>query len=438
MQTRGRGQERSRGMTSSTVSKTRIVVIGAGYAGLLFTTRLAGKMGARKNHEVQITLVNDAPGFVERIRLHEYAADPAVRWRPISEIIEGTGVSFVQGRVMAINTTQRAISIETGGEARAIGYDYLVYALGSLTDRSAASGVAERAYALAPSGPLSAEALRARLPEVAAAGGRVVVCGGGATGIETAAELATAYPSLRVRLVTDGALGETWGPGVAAYMRHSLTRSKVAIYDQTRVVEARADGVVTSDGQVFLYDLLVWTAGFVARPLAREAGLPVNERDQVVVDPYMRVISHPEIYAVGDAATPREEPGSPVRMSAFTALILGAHGADSLAATLRGKTPTPLSFAYVGQGVALGRHDGIGFNTYPGQMPHRPYFTGRVMFRLRALGCRYLANVARIETRFPGSFAWVGVGRYAAQQRRKRATEADRRDMAQPVSAGSR
>ena len=114
-------------------------------------------------------------------------------------------------------------------------YDYLVYALGSGTDRQAVPGVAEYAYTLAPNGPLSAAALRETLPSVQAKHGQVVVCGGGATGIETAAEVATAYPNIKVRLVTQGSFGQFLGKAVATSIRRSLTRMGIEISDHTTV-----------------------------------------------------------------------------------------------------------------------------------------------------------------------------------------------------------
>ena len=116
----------------------------------------------------------------------------------------------------------------------------------------------------------------------------------------------------------------------------------------------------------------------------------MNERNQIVVDPFLRSISHPEIYAIGDAAHPREDPGAPVRMSAVTATIMGAHGADCLSAVLRGKSPRPFSFAYLGQGIALGRHNAIGFNNYPDDKPIPPYFTGWLGYQFREGFVRFL------------------------------------------------
>lgn len=394
---------------------------------MLFTTRLAGKM---RHSDLHITLVNEADNFTERLRLHQFAANHPMRRRPIADTLRGTGITFVQGRATSILPASHEVLVtRDDGAADAptterLRYDYLVYALGSQTERHSVPGVDQYAYTLAPRGPLSAAALRETLPEVAAASGRVVVCGGGATGIETAAEFATTYPGLQVRLVTDGALGMAWNKGIARYMRRSLERAGVAITDHTAVAAIQPGAVVTAQGEPIPFDVCLWAGGFVAPSLARESGLPVNDRDQVIVDPYLRVEGHPDIYAVGDAASPRVDPGVPVRMSAVTATILAAHGADSLVAALRGRAPKPLSFAYLGQGIALGRHNAIGFNNYPADRPVPPYFTGRLGYQVRELFVQYLAAAPALEWRFPGSFVWFGKGRFAAAQRRQRSKSA--------------
>jgi hypothetical protein len=112
-----------------------------------------------------------------------------------------------------------------------------------------------------------------------------------------------------------------------------------------------------------------------------------------------------------------------MRMAAVTAVILGAHGADCLSAVLRGKPPKPLSFAYLGQGIALGRHSAIGFNNYPDDRPLPPYFTGRSGYEIREVFVRYLAAAPRLERRWPGLFVWPGKGRYRAAQHHHPAKE---------------
>jgi len=110
-------------------------------------------------------------------------------------------------------------------------------------------------------------------------------------------------------------------------------------------------------------------------------------------------------------------------MSAVTATILGAHGADCLSAELQGRTPRPLSFAYLGQGIALGPHKAIGFNNYPDDLPRQPYFKGRLGYEGREIFVRLLATLPSIERRLPGSFFWLGKGLYAASLRKKQRGE---------------
>src|SRR5262249_48934128 len=268
--------------------------------------------------------------------------------RPIAQTLRGTGVRFVQGRVTRINLEEREVIVEDQqGQVQRMAYLYLVYALGSLPDRQSVPGVADHSYTLAPSGPPPTTALREILPAVAGRNGQDIVCGSGPTGIETAAEFARTYQRLRVRLVSQGPFGLFLGPHVARDMRRSLEGLGVEVIDHTTVAAVRAESIVTDQGLAIPGDICLWAGGFVAPSLAREAGLLVNERGQIVIDPSMRSLSHPEIYAVGDAAHPREDPGVPVRMSALTAVIMGAHGADCLSAVLRGKQPKPLSFAYL-------------------------------------------------------------------------------------------
>jgi NADH dehydrogenase len=391
-----------------------IVVAGAGYAGLLATLRLVGRL---RTQPVHITLVNATDVFVERVRLHEFAAQQPVPQRPLAGFLAGTGVTFVLGTIVHLDPDRRTLTVQTATGTQQLGYDNLLLALGSTPEQDSVPGVREHAYTLAPAGPQSAATLRARLPALHAAGGHLVVCGAGITGIEAAAEFASRYPGLHVTLLTRGAFAPALVPGVAAYARQTLHRQGVAIREHTPVIAVAADTLTTSGGPL-AYDLCLWTSGFRAPPLAGTAGLAVNERGQILVDPFLRALEHPEIFAVGDAAHPVEEPGNHVRMSAATALIMGAHGADCLSALLRGHTPRPLSFAYQGQCIALGRQEAIGFHNYPADQAHHPYFTGHLGYTVREVVERYLVATLRIERRRPGAFFWVGKGRYAAAQRR--------------------
>jgi NADH dehydrogenase FAD-containing subunit len=386
-------------------SQTQILVIGAGYSGLLATTRLAAKTRRQK---VNITLVNPMATFVERLRLHQYAANQPVKQRSIAETLLGTGVEFLQASVTAIDTQRHEVVAQTDSGPRRLPYDYILYTAGSTIDRDSVPGVRENAHTLTPTGPLSAEAMRGSLPELNRRAGRLVVVGGGATGIEAAAEFAESYPNLQVSLVTHGELAGFWGGKIQSHIVKTLTRLGVAIRDQMEVVRVEPGALVTSTGDSIPFDLCLWAGGFSVPALARASGLAVNERGQVIIDPYMRSISHPEIYAAGDSARPVDESRNLLRMAALTAVITGAHAADCLANAVNGRPQKPLDFAYVGQGIALGRHDAIGFNNFPDDQPRAPYFTGLAGFYGREFFVDVLARLPGLERRLPGVHFWPG------------------------------
>jgi NADH dehydrogenase FAD-containing subunit len=341
------------------------------------------------------------------------------------KILRASRVQFLQARVISLDPSQRSVTVlDQQQQPHELEYDYLVYALGSMTDRHSVAGVSDYAYSLQASGPLSAAALRDRLPALEERSGQVVVCGGGATGIETAAQVASVYPQIKVSLVTHGPLGLSWDKSVAEAIRRRLVSLGVQIVEHSKVSAVHAHSVVLEQDRELACDLCIWTAGFVVQPLARQAGLAVNERDQILVDPFLRSVSHPEIYAIGDAASPVEEPGvQHVRMSANTAGIMGAQGADCLSAILTGKKPKPLSFAYLAQAIALGRHHGIFFLLTPEDRPRPPYITGWLGSLAREGALRFVVTAILLQRRLPGLFVWPGKGRYEQAQRQKQALE---------------
>src|SRR5213082_2668180 len=236
---------------------TRILVLGGGIAGLLFTLRLAGKV-ARES--VQITLVDETDTFTVRLRLHEFATNQRVFRRSLPQILRKTQVQFLQGRVTSLDSSQHRVTIQDQQQQQhELAYDYLVYALGSMTDSQSVPGVAQYAYSLSAGGPFGASALRERLPSIQARGGQVVVCGGGATGIETAAQVASVYPQIKVSLVTQGSLALSWGKTVADAIRRRLVSLGVEIVDQSTVRAVRAQSVVLDHERELACDLCVWT-----------------------------------------------------------------------------------------------------------------------------------------------------------------------------------
>src|SRR6476620_11634968 len=118
-------------MKQQQAQQTQVVIIGAGYAGMLATVRLAGKLRRHLKDPISITLVNPSDMFVERVRLHEFAANHPLKPRPIANILRGTGVNFVKGSVTHIDTAHHTVAVQTDTGTQHLHYDKLLYALGS-------------------------------------------------------------------------------------------------------------------------------------------------------------------------------------------------------------------------------------------------------------------------------------------------------------------
>lgn len=329
-----------------------IVVLGAGYAGLVAAKRTAARL---RSADVHITLVNAVDHFVERVRLHQLAAGQRLTNLPLANLLTNTGIDLMVARAIGIDLHERRVRLDTAPYDLA--YDTLVYALGSGPDVST-PGVREHAYTLADTA--SALHLDAHLRSLKPSSA-VAVVGGGLTGIETAAELAAAHPSLRVTLLTSSAVGGWLSAKARGHLRTGLRRLGVETREDARVLEVTEGGFLF-DGAGGERELathaVVWTAGFAVPNLARAAGLAVDERGRMEVDAFLRSVSHRDVYGIGDAAAARA-PSGKSRMSCQTGLPMGLHAGDVISTLVTGRQPRPARIRHVWQNISLGRHDGV-------------------------------------------------------------------------------
>ncbi|MDX3191845.1 FAD-dependent oxidoreductase [Streptomyces sp. MN03-5084-2B] len=361
--------------------KHRIVVLGAGYAG----ANAAGRL-ARRLHPAgtEITLVNADPEFVERVRLHQLATGQDLKPRPLADVFAGTGVQVRIARVTAVDAERRTVTDDLGE----IAYDTLVYALGSTAADCGVPGVAEHAHFVA--GKQAALRLRARLAELAA-GATVLVAGGGLTGIEAVTEIAEARPDLDVSLAARGGLGDWLSDKAQAHLRKTFDRLGITVHEHTDLAGVGPGAAVTADGRTIPAEVTVWTAGFAVHPIAAATTLRVSETGQIVVDDTMRSVSHPDVYAVGDAASARGASGTPLRMSCASGVPSAHLAADAIAARLTGRELPPNKIGYSGQCISLGRRDAVVQWVTPDDRPKAAAVTGRTAARLKEMICRTAA-----------------------------------------------
>ncbi|MFC9690049.1 NAD(P)/FAD-dependent oxidoreductase [Kribbella sp. NPDC056951] len=334
--------------------KHRIVILGAGYTGMMAAHGIA-----RRTRNADVTLVNPTDVFNERLRQHQAAVGQQLAVHRIPDLVAPAGVTFVQGRAARIDAANHSVVLADGND---LTYDYLVYAIGSATPRS------EHAFAI--DDPQFAQALRDN------AEGVLTVCGAGLTGIEAAAEAAEAYPKMRVILLSRGEPGSMMGSKARTYLMNTLDRLGVEIRTGVTVTRIHPHAVELADGERIPTDITLCTTGVVHARLAAEAGIAVDDAGRVTVDSALRSVSHPEVFAIGDAAAIRQAYGT-IHGTCQSAIPAGAHTAESITRILRGKDPRPFRFGYIHQPVSLGRKDAVIQFTNPDDTPSRWYLKGR-------------------------------------------------------------
>jgi NADH:ubiquinone reductase (H+-translocating) len=378
---------------------TRVVVLGAGYAGLTAANRLAGRLG----EAASVTIVDPRGVFVDRIRLHELAAgaDETRVIHPLDRMLNPR-VRVLRAAAVGIRADERLVEL---ADASTIGYDKLVYAVGSGDPVTSVPGAAE--FALQAAGLEGARSLRAELAD-RAPGTAVLVIGGGPTAVELAAELSS-RTTAAITLAAASELLASLSPSVGRTARNRLTRHGVTILEHSRVASVDASGALTDDGRRLDADLVVWAGAFAVPELARDSGLDVDDAGRLVVDASLRSVSDPSILGAGDACV---LPGQPhLRMACATALPQGAHAADVIAAAVAGRAQPEFSLGYVFLCMSLGRRDGLVQFLTRDDRP-RPIVLGSWLgaFVKEAIS-RFARGSVLAERRRAGAYRWLKLSR---------------------------
>jgi len=315
--------------------KIQIVVVGGGAGGLELATRLGARFGRAK---FDIILVEKNRTHIWKPLLHEVAAGALdanldeVGYRSHGH---AWGYRFFYGVFEGVDRAARQVLIapildEDGREIMGrhrIRYDYLVLALGSVSNDFGTKGVARHCIFL--DSRAQADRFRSKLldhclrvsrtlqadPD-ADAMVRVDIVGGGATGVELAAELYNAAAELRhygLEVFDESRLKVTLieaGPRILPQLperladaaRKELEALGVRVLTGTPVVEATRDGLTTRSGEFIAADLKVWAAGVKGPDLLKETDLEITRTNQLVVKPTLQTTRDDRVFAIGDCA----------------------------------------------------------------------------------------------------------------------------------------
>ena len=365
-------------MSSRSHARARhVVVLGAGFAGLAFcryfrapATRITW-IDHRNYHLFQPLLYQVATGWLS-------ASDIT---HPVRSLVRGRDdIQVVLTQVTSVDPARRRVATTDG----VYDYDYLVVALGGVPNYF---GHPEW-EACAPGLKTLEDALRVRTQLLMAferaenrAGGHHAGCrltftvvGGGPTGVELAGALAELTRRVlnrefrriepaRTRVILLEA-GQRILPGfpsrLAAWAATRLSAMGVEVRTGTRVIHVAPGELHLADGERIETDAILWAAGVVAHPLARQLGESTDAQGRVRVRPDLSLPRYPEVFVLGDMARAEDEAGHVAPPLAPAALQMGRHVARLLQAELRGRTGSPRGrapFRYRDPGcmVTLGR-----------------------------------------------------------------------------------
>jgi NADH:ubiquinone reductase (H+-translocating) len=243
---------------------------------------------------------------------------------------------------------------------------------------------------------------------------RIVIIGGGATGVELAAELREAsevharygfrrldpHTDVRITLLEGGErILEPLPEKVAAAATELLHQRFVRIETGCRVARVTPQAVTDETGREFPADLVVWAAGTQAPPFLRTLGLPVNKSGQIEVDAHLRVPDQPGVYALGDCAACPMPDGGQVPARAQAAHQQASYLYRQLLRRARGEAERDAPFVYRDRGslVSLGTRDSVG--NLMGNLFRSTWFVQGLLARLMYLSLHLMHHRAVLGTR---------------------------------------
>jgi NADH dehydrogenase len=346
-----------------------IVIVGGGFAGV-------ATLKALKDAPVRVTLIDRHVYNMFQPLLYQVATgglnagDVTYFLRSLRN--RQPNANFQHGLLRKIDSDAQVITLADGEE---IAYDALVLATGVNTNyfgtpgaKQYAKSMYSRSQALRIRDELFTQlekaAVREDTTEV-----RVVIVGGGATGVEMAGALAelrdqaliSAYPEIDRKSITitlvhrSGELLKPFAPRLRRYAEKALRKRHVELRLNTGVEEVLKDGVKIAGGAIIPAEVVIWATGVTAHAEVAEWGLEQGQGGRILVGSDLRVTGHDRIFAIGDIAlTP-----TPLDQLAQPALQGGVHTAEQILRVLEGKPTRVFHYRDRGTMATIGRHAAV-------------------------------------------------------------------------------
>lgn len=345
----------------------RVLIVGAGFAGITCARKLMGKPG------IELTVVDRNPFQTFSPLLYQVSTGGL----PEDDIAYNVraalpGVTFRRGEVVKVSPQTRTVRLADGA---VLEWDRLVLAVGSTGTTFGLPGVAENALQMKTI--QDARAIRnrllqtyedvelGRLPKDAL---RVVVVGGGPTGVELSGAIAELQRAMRrefphlyrlasITLVEAGPrLLPTFTEKSGARAKRDLESLGVDVRLDSAVERMHPSSVRLRGGEVLSAGTIVWAAG-VAAPAEWSSLAPTDRANRLEVSPTLQIAD--DIWVIGDLAHAAGDDGRPLPMVGAVAMQMGRYVARSIVATQKGKALQPFHYRDKGQMATIGRRRAV-------------------------------------------------------------------------------
>lgn len=398
--------------------KKKVVIVGGGLSGLMLATRLARKF--RRRDELSVVLIDRAPLHVWKPMLHTFAAGTANAHEdgvPFLAQARRAGFTFLPGEFYEIDPSAQKIGIrmselEDGETATtSVQYDIAVIAIGGGANDFGTPGVAAHCHSIDSLWRAEAlgSAIRKRIIQSSVKGGdiNIAIVGGGATGVEFAAEasrlleIGSAYSGidlqqrLRLTLLESGEriLGG-FPAALAEQVRVKLTELGVVVRTGVRVASADEAGFALADGERIDAAVRVWAAGVkAAAPLSGSIGFKLSPSDQIHVTPTLQSKSYSNVFAMGDCAYfESPEADGPLPPTGQVARQQADHLFTAIPALARGATLQRFAYRDMGSLVSLSQYGAYGALASNGVLPSIAIdgwlakFAHKIFYRMHQFG----------------------------------------------------
>ena len=332
----------------------RIVVVGAGFAGLWSALGAARKLDELRvpTDQVEVVVINGTPYHSVRVRNYEQPLDDTLV--PLSDVLDPVDVRRIRGIVCSIDLSKRLVEIDIDGQAQWLDYDRLILAAGSELVRPGIPGLREFAFdvdTFPGAGKLQEHLLQ--LPDLPESAGRltVVVVGAGLTGIELAAELPARLRGIvgnserdpvRVILADRSArIGLAMG-GAQPVIEEALNAQGIELLPGVSLEAVTRDGIVLTGGTRIDAATVVWCGGMRASSLTGQFPVTLDPFGRVPVDSFLRLDNVPGVFAAGDCARILIDGERPSVMSCQHGRPMGRYAGHNAVCDLLGQPMLPL------------------------------------------------------------------------------------------------